>query len=121
MRGCKEKLAGMAQPAVEEIVALSLRVDAAYKKNIMCRHCGIHPENRAKTGVDPVNAQNLALAISLQGYSESKLENPMGFEKAASGPAESAQKAFMARSYDCSGGYLRTSAFPRCGIPPGDM
>ena len=95
MKACKEKVAGlMMQPAVDEIVALCLQHDLAYKKNILGRHCGIHQENRAKTGVDPLNAQNLARNISLQGYSESKLENPMGFEKAAPGPAESAAAFF---------------------------
>ena len=50
--------------------------------NILGRNCGIHPENRARTGVDPFNAQNLAKKISRQGYSGCKLENLMGFEKA---------------------------------------
>ena len=49
------------QPAVDKIVAVSLEADAAYRKHILGRHCGIHPENRAKTGVDPFNAQNLTL------------------------------------------------------------
>ena len=65
-------------------------------------------KNRAATGVDPFNAQNLTLKISLQGYSESKLENPMGFEKAAPGAAASAQEAFMARNYNLAAGYLKT-------------
>ena len=56
------------QPAVDKVVALCLENDLAYYKNIMGRHSGIHRENRAGTGVDPVNAQNLALKISLQGY-----------------------------------------------------
>ena len=87
------------QPAVDGIGCMNV----ADKKNILVR-------SRARTGVDPFNAQNLALKISLQGYSESKLENPMGFEKAASGPAASAQKDFMKKelrlfrrlSADCS-------------------
>ena len=111
MKTCKDKVAGLMQPAVDEIVALCLKNDLAYKKNILGRHCGIHPENRAKTGVDPLNAQNLVCNISLQGYSESKLENPMGFEPAEPGAAASAQKAFMARNFDCSGGMLRTIPF----------
>ena len=53
------------QPAVDNIVALSLEADVAYHKHILGRHCGIHPENRGKTGVDPLNAQNLTLKISL--------------------------------------------------------
>ena len=62
-----------------------------------------------KTGVDPLNAQNLARNISLQGYSESKLENPMGFEKAEPGAAASAQNDFMIRNFNMSNGYLRTA------------
>ena len=103
----QEKVAGVTEPAVDEIVALG-------------RHCGSHPENRAGTGVDPFNAQNLAFKICFQGYSESKLENPMGFEKAASGAAASAQSDFMTRSFDMPSGYLGTNSFPRCGIPPGN-
>ena len=89
------------QPAVDNIVALSLEADVAYHKRILGRHCGIHPENRAKTGV--------TLKISLQGYSESKLENPMGFEKALTGPAASAQEAFMAKNYQLANGLLTLS------------
>ena len=81
MRDCKENKAGCMQPAVDAIVALCITNDLAYRRNIRGGGCGIHPEHRAKTGVDPLNAQNLALKISLQGYSESRLENPMGFEK----------------------------------------
>ena len=121
MQSCKEKVAGLMQPAVDEIVSLCLSADLAYKKNILGRHCGIHPENRAQTGVDPLNAQNWALKISLHGYSESKLDNPMGFEKAERGAAASAQNDFMTRNFDMSNGYLRLVPFPRCGIPPGFM
>ena len=80
MKTYKEKVVGLMQPAVDEIVALCLSSDLAYKKKIIGRHCGIHTENRTTTGVDPVNAQNLARNISLQGYSESKLESH-GFRK----------------------------------------
>ena len=111
MNSCQDKVAGLTQPAMDEIVALCISADLAYKKNILGRHCGIHPENRARTGVDPFNAQNLALRISCQGYSESRLENPMGFEKAESGQAASAQKEFMIRNFDMSNGYLRTIPF----------
>ena len=111
MRTCKNKVAGLIQPAVDEIVDLCIKADLAYKKNILGRHCGIHPENRARTGVDPFNAQNLTLKISLQGYSESKLENSMGFEKAAPGPAASAQEAFMARNFQMSNGYLKEISY----------
>ena len=96
------------QPAVDNIVALSLEAGVAYHKRILGRHCGIHPENRGKTGVDYRNAQNLTLKISRQGYSESKLENPMGFEKALTGPAASAQEAFMAKNFQLSMGCLKT-------------
>ena len=65
MRTCKNKVAGLIQPAVDEIVDLCIKADLAYKKNILGRHCGIHPESRARTGVDPFNAQNLTLKISL--------------------------------------------------------
>ena len=99
------------QQAVDNIVALSLEADVAYHKHILGRHCGIRPENRGKTGVDPVNAQNLTQKISLQGYSESKLENPMGFEKALTGPAASAQEAFMAQNFQLSMGCLKTIPF----------
>ena len=111
IKSCKVKVAGLLQPAVDQIVALCLGIDLAYRKNILGRHCGIHPENRSKTGVDPFNAQNLTLKISLQGYSESKLENPMGFEKAEPGPAASAQSEFMLRNFDMSNAYLRSIPF----------
>ena len=111
MRTCKQQVAGLMQPAVDQIVDLCIKADLAFKKNILGRHCGIHPENRARTGADPFNAQNLTLKISLQGYSGSKLENPMGFEKAAPGPAASAQQVFMTRNFQMSSGYLRTVPF----------
>ena len=102
------------QPAVDKTVALSLEADVAYHKHILGRHCGIHPDNRGRTGVDPLNAQNLTLKISRQGYSEPKLENPMGFEKALTEPAASAQEAFMANNFQLSMGCLKT-------IPPHDV
>ena len=111
MKSCKDKVAGLMQPAVDEIVPLCLGADLAYKKNILGRHCGIHPDNRAGTGVDPINSQNLVLKISLQGYSESKLENPMGFEKAEPGAAASAQSEFMEKSFEMAHGYLRNIPF----------
>ena len=43
MRTCQENFAGLMQPAVDGIVALSLKMNVAYKKNILGRHCGIHP------------------------------------------------------------------------------
>ena len=74
---CKEKAAGITQASVDKIISLCLSSDLGSKRNVMGRRCGIHPENRAKTGVDAINAQNLTLKISKQGYSETKLENPM--------------------------------------------
>ena len=99
------------QPAVDKIVELCLENDAACKKYVLGRRCGIHPENRGRTGVDPINAQNLTLKISLQGFSETKLENPMGFEKALTGPAASAQEAFMAENFQLSMGWLKPIPF----------
>ena len=98
MQACKAACGGQMQAAVDNIVAL-------YH---MGRHCGIHPEN---CGIHP---ENLTLNISLQGYSESKLENPMGFEKALTGPAASAHEAFMAKNFHLSMGCLKT-------IPPHDV
>ena len=95
------------QPAVDQIVEMCLANNLATRRNIQLRNTGIHPENRAKTGVDPLNAQALALKISLQGYSEAKLENPMGFEKATPGtPAASAQEKFMENNFKLASGYL---------------
>ena len=72
------------QPAEDQIEKLCLDAGLAFKKNIHGRNCGFHPSNRAGTGVDLFNAQDLALKISKQAYSETKLKNPIGFEKAAS-------------------------------------
>ena len=109
MRVCKEK--GAETMWMDHIVELCLDADLAVKKHIHCRNCGIHPSNRAGKGVDPFHAQKLLLKISRQGYSEMKLENPMGFEKAAPGTAASAQEAFMARNYNLAAGYLKTIPF----------
>ena len=51
------------------------------------------------------------MKISLQGYSESKLENPMGFEKAAPGPLYHKQEAFNVRNFEEARGYLKTIPF----------
>ena len=72
------------QPAVDQIVKLCVDADLAVKKNIHGRNYGFHPSNRARTGVYPFNAQDLALKISKQAYSETKLRNPISFENAAS-------------------------------------
>ena len=96
------------QPAVDKIVQMSLEAKVAVRKNILPRNCGIHPKNKGETGVDPFNAQNLAKKITLMGYSETKLENPMGFEKAAPGtPAASAQEKFMERNFKLGNKFLR--------------
>ena len=84
---CSTKTTGIMQPAVDQIVKLCLDSGLAVRRNILPRNSGIHPENRARSGVDPFKAQNLVLKISNQGYSETRLENPMGFEKALEGDA----------------------------------
>ena len=71
----------------DAIVELCLAADLAYKKHIPPWRCGIHPESR----VDPIHAHQLALKVSLQGYSERQLGNPIVFEKA--GPRASAASA----------------------------
>ena len=67
------------------------------------RHCGTHPENRARMGVDPFNAQNLALKPASSDIPS--------FEKAASGPAASAKKDFMKKEIRLFRRYLRTIPF----------
>ena len=61
--------------------------------------------------MDPFNAQDLVLKISKQGYSETKLEQPMGFEKALSGPLHGVQKAFNDRNFAEANGYLKKLDF----------
>ena len=99
-------MAGLIQPAVDEIVELCSEAGLAVHKKVMGRHCGIHRDNRAGTGVDPLNAHSLALKISLQGYSETKLENPTGFEKAVDKKLRRSQELFMARNFEEANGYL---------------
>ena len=91
---CGRKGTGVMQPSVDKIVQMCLDVGLAERRNVMPRHTGIHPENRGKTGVDPFNAQKLTLNITIQGYSETKLENPMGSQKAAAGKLHDEQRAF---------------------------
>ena len=98
------------QPAVDQIVKLCVDADLALKENIHGRNCGIHPSSRAGTGVDPFNAQDLALKISKQAYSETKLKNPIGFEKAASAQmykcsSAHASKCPMLQVSKCPSGY----------------
>jgi hypothetical protein len=40
-------------------VKMCLQSGLAVRRNVLARNIGIHPSNRACTGVDPVNAQNL--------------------------------------------------------------
>ena len=66
---------------------------------------GARPANRAGTGTDPLNAQNLLHKISMQGFSYTKLENPMGFEKGM-GSIREFHEAFMRQNYAESNGHL---------------
>ena len=116
LQKCKYKAAGLIQPAVDDIKHMCIDADLAYTIPIFGRNCGIHPENRAGTGVDPFNAHRLALKITNQGYSESKLENPMGFEPAGTETAASAQRRnmqmkFNATNFAEANGYLKEIAF----------
>ena len=101
------KTSGITQPSVDRIVKLCSDNGVAVKRNVMPRNCGIHPENRARSGVDPVNAQNLTLAISKQGYSETKLEQPMGFEKQLEGPLRDVQEKFCEQIFAESNGCMK--------------
>ena len=108
---CGRKGTGVMQPSVDQIVQMCLADGLAEKRNIMPRHTGIHPENRGKTGVDPFNAQKLTLNITIQGYSETKLENPMGFQKAAPGPLHDEQQAFNEKNFAEGNGYIKAIEF----------
>ena len=105
------KTAGIMQPSVEEIVKLCLHSGLAVRRNVLPRNCGIHPENRARSGVDPFNAQNLIFRISKQGYSETKPENPMGFEKALEGDPHDEQQKFNEQNFAEAAGYLKEIPF----------
>jgi hypothetical protein len=111
IEACKTKTTGIMQPSVDKIVKLCLESGLAVKRNILGRNCGIHPENRAKPGVDPFNAQNLTLKISKRGYSETKLENPMGFEPALEGDLHDEQAKFNETNFAEAGGYLKAIPF----------
>ena len=102
------KTSGITQPSVDSIVKLCSMHGVAMKRRVMPWNCGIHPENRAHSGVDPVNVQNLCLAISKQGYSETKLEQPMGFEKQLEGPLHDVQEKLYEHNFVESNGYLKT-------------
>ena len=108
IEACSRKTSGITQPSVDKIVKLCLDRGLAVKRNLMSRNCGIHQENRARSGVDPISAQNLTLAISKQGYSETKLEQPMGFEKQLEGPLRDVQEKFCEQNFAESNGYLKT-------------
>ena len=114
LQKCKYKAAGLIQPAVDEIKHMCIDADLAYTRPIFGRNCGIHPGSRAGAGLCAFNVQNLALKISFQGFSESKLlDKPMGFEPAGTETAESAnrrnlQLEFNERTFAEASGYLRT-------------
>ena len=91
VKACNQQTSGITQPSVDRIVTLCLDNGVAVKRHVMPWSCGIHPENRARSGVDPIIAQNLTLAISKQGYSETRLEQPMGFEKQLERPLRDVQ------------------------------
>ena len=99
------------QPSVDKIVKMCSDAGLAVKRNIMPRNTGIHPENRGKTGVDPFNAQTLTFKISMQGYSETKLENPMGFERQLEGKLYDEQQEFNERNFAESNGDLKHISF----------
>ena len=112
MNECEQRPAGIMQPSVDKIVKLATGSGLASERIILARHCGIHPDNRGGSGVDPFNAQNLVLKISKQGYSETKLEQPMGFEKALVGTDKhDLQKSFTERNFAEANGYLRELNF----------
>ena len=106
MKECEHKVVGLIQPAVDEIVELCIEAGLAVHKKVTGRHCGIRLDSRAGTGVDPFNAQNLSLKISLQVFSETTLENPMGFEKATDEELRAKQELFMATNFEEANGYL---------------
>ena len=108
---CDTKTGGVMQPSVDEIVKMCLDAGLATKRRMMPRNTGIHPENRGKTGVDPINAQALTLKITGQGYSETKLEKPMGFEPQLKGPMHDEQEEFNDRNFALSYGLLHSIPF----------
>ena len=107
IEACKAKPEGIMQPSVDKIVEICLESDCAYRRNVMAHKMGIHPDNRQGTGVDAINAQDLALKISKQGYSETKLESPMGFEKAMEGKLLEDQIKLNAKNFSESSGFLK--------------
>ena len=89
-----------------QIIELCLAADFAYKKHIPPWRCGIHPERP----VDPIHAHQVALEVSLQGYSESKFGNSIGFEKGGlRDPVEEnfKKEKFMEENFKMSNGYLK--------------
>ena len=101
---CTEKTAGIMQPSVDKTVKLSLESYLAVKRKILPWNSGIHPKNRAGSGVDPFEVQNLMLEISKQGYPE--VENPMGFGKALEVDPPDEQQKFNEQNYAEPAGYL---------------
>ena len=104
IEACSTKTTGIMQPAVDQIVKLCLDSGLAVRRNVLPRNCGIHPENRAGSGVDPFKVQNLMLEISKQGYPE--VENPMGFGKALEVDPPDEQQKFNEQNVAEAAGYL---------------
>ena len=104
---------GCMQPAVDEIVRLCLQAGVASKRYVHGCNCGIHPTNRGRSGVDPVNAQSSLLMIMQMGYSETKLENPMGFEPAVDHSLRELQSQFNEKNFAEACGYLHAFVFAR--------
>ena len=103
METCKKMPAGIRRQSVDKIVKLALESDLASRRTILARHCGIHPNSHG-----PFYAQHLVLKLSQQGYSETKLEPIMGFEKALSGRLHDVP-AYYDRNF--AEGYLETLDF----------
>ena len=72
----------------------------AVKRKILPRNSGIHPKNRAGSGVDPFEVQNLMLEISKQGYPE------VDFEKALEVDPPDEQQKFNEQNFAEAAGYL---------------
>ena len=103
MKVCNEK--GAEDMGMDLIVELCLDADLAVKKPIHARNCGIHPSHR--TGFVLFNAHDVAWKISWEGYSETKLENPTCFEKAASAQLKEKQEEFNKKNFEMCKGCLK--------------
>ena len=108
---CGDKVSGIMQPSVDQIVQMCLDAGLAVKRNIMPRNTGIHPENRSGTRVDQANAQKLARKIWIHGYSETKPVNPMVIEKQVEGEVHDYQQATNERNFAGGTGSISPSCF----------